>query len=156
MASLPLRAISHGPLPRATETAHLIGVASPDVPVHQVPEVDDYVPPFDGAPPELAARLTGETPEPDLAAAVLARFARPAGTATHELIVTHSFQVAWFVRDALGAPEWRWMTMNAANCALTTILYRDDRPPTLIAFNDLSHLPPELRWTGFPPTLIPH
>jgi serine/threonine-protein phosphatase PGAM5 len=119
------------------------------VPVRVVTEVDDYVPPFDGAPPELAARLAGEKPDPERAASALARFARPAEIDTHELIVTHSFQVAWFVRDALGAPDWRWMTMYAANCALTTILYRDDRPPWLLTYNDRAHLPQELQESLF-------
>jgi hypothetical protein len=28
-------------------------------------------------------------------------------------------------------------------------------PPSLLTFNDAGHLSPELRWTGFPPTLRP-
>jgi probable phosphoglycerate mutase len=88
-----------------------------------------------------------------LAAAAIEQHAHPAAADCHELIVTHSFLVAWFVRHALDAPDWRWLGLNAANCALTVILYRAARPATLISFNDMSHLPPELRWTGFPPEL---
>jgi serine/threonine-protein phosphatase PGAM5 len=160
LAGVPLSAISHSPLPRATETAALLGSALPGVPVTAVAELGDYIPPVAGAP-EALVRFLGDLTAAELAegaglaAAALQRYAVPADQDTHELIVTHSFQVTWFVRDALGAPEWRWLTLNAANCALTTILYRDDRPPTLVAVNDMAHLPPELRWTGFPPELIP-
>jgi serine/threonine-protein phosphatase PGAM5 len=35
------------------------------------------------------------------------------------------------------------------------ILYRPDRPPTLVSYNDMSHLPARLRWTGFPAELVP-
>jgi serine/threonine-protein phosphatase PGAM5 len=160
LAGLPLTAISHSPLPRATRTAELIGAFFPGLAVQMVPEVADYVPPVTGAPEPMLAFLGDVTAAElaegaQLAEAALKRFAVPADQDTHELVVTHSFQVTWFVRDALGAPEWRWLTLNAANCALTTILYRDDRPPDLVAFNDMAHLPPELRWTGFPPDLVP-
>jgi probable phosphoglycerate mutase len=88
-----------------------------------------------------------------LAAAAIERHAVTAASETHELIVTHSFLIAWFVRHALDAPDWRWLGLNVGNCALAVILYRPNRPPTLITFNDMSHLPPDLRWTGFPPEL---
>jgi serine/threonine-protein phosphatase PGAM5 len=87
------------------------------------------------------------------AAAAIERHAVPATAETHELIITHSFLIAWFVRHAFGAPEWRRPGLNVGNGALTVILYRPDRPLTLITFNDMSHLPPHLRWTSFPPEL---
>jgi probable phosphoglycerate mutase len=80
-----------------------------------------------------------------LAAAAIERFAIPSKEKRHELIVTHNFLVAWFVRDALGGPPARWLGLNQGNCALTVIRYRPDRPPALITFNDGGHLPPELR-----------
>ena len=88
-----------------------------------------------------------------LAATAIERHAGPGPTDTHELVVTHSFLIAWFVRDALGAPPERWLGLNAANAALTVIRYDAERGPALLQFNDLSHLPPELHWTGFPPHL---
>ncbi|TXG91584.1 hypothetical protein DW322_16975 [Rhodococcus rhodnii] len=32
---------------------------------------------------------------------------------------------------------------------LRSVEYRDDVPPTVVVFNETSHLPMELRWTGF-------
>lgn len=40
--------------------------------------------------------------------------------------------------------------LNSANAALTVIEYRPGLPPGITMFNDMSHLPVELRWTGFP------
>jgi probable phosphoglycerate mutase len=62
-----------------------------------------------------------------------------------ELLVTHNFVIGWFVRHALDAPAWRWMGLNQFNCALTIIQIRTDLPPMLITFNDVGHLPLDLR-----------
>ena len=70
-----------------------------------------------------------------------------------DLVITHNFLIAWLVREALEAPDWRWLGQNAANAALTVIRYAPERPPTLLVWNDTRHLPDELRWTGFPEEL---
>lgn len=67
----------------------------------------------------------------------------------HELLITHNFVIAWFVREVFGASPWRWMGINQANCGLTIIRVRSAKPPVLLTHNDLGHLPPELR-TGLP------
>ncbi|MEV1249648.1 histidine phosphatase family protein [Nonomuraea sp. NPDC049750] len=81
----------------------------------------------------------------------------PEGTQrdTHEVLVTHAYPIAWLVRHALDAPPSRWLGLNSANTALTVIEYRDRLPPTLVMFNDMSHLPTGLRWTGFPESIRP-
>ncbi|WP_232234675.1 hypothetical protein [Actinoplanes sp. N902-109] len=55
----------------------------------------------------------------------------------------------------MGAPPERWLGLNTANCALTIIRYAPGRPAALVQFNDLAHLPPELRWTGFSAPIVP-
>jgi len=94
---------------------------------------------------------------PKLAAAAIERFARPGDEPgdTHELIVTHNFFIGWFVSQALAAPPWRWLGLNQMNGALTIIAYQPGLPAGLISFNDAGHLPPELRWTGFPAAVRP-
>lgn len=87
-----------------------------------------------------------------LAAALVDRFARTPDSDgdLHEVLITHAFQIAWLIRDALDAPPSRWLGLNSANTALTVIEYRTGLPPTIVMFNDMTHLPPDLRWTGFP------
>lgn len=67
----------------------------------------------------------------------------------HEVLITHNAVIGWFVREVLEAPEWRWMTVNQAHCGLTVIAQKPGRPWSLLAHNDLGHLPFELR-TGMP------
>ncbi|WP_308054110.1 hypothetical protein [Cellulomonas xiejunii] len=63
--------------------------------------------------------------------------------------MTHAYPIAWLVRHALDAPEARWLGLESANAALTAIEYRPGVPPTLVLYNDMGHLPADLRWTGF-------
>jgi probable phosphoglycerate mutase len=161
LAGVPLDAITHSPLARATETAAgVLTVASwAGIEPESSVVVGDYPPYVPAEIPAAFAPLVegwsaGELREgPKLAGEALARFAVPADRETHELVITHSFLIGWFVRDALGAPPERWMGLNTGNAALTVIRYSDDRPPALMVHNDMSHLPPELRWTGFSPHL---
>ncbi|HEU5110196.1 MAG TPA: histidine phosphatase family protein [Micromonosporaceae bacterium] len=159
LAGVPFAGVHHSPVPRAVQTAALIGESLPAVPAAPDEALGEYVPPVPDPTelPEVFANfLASFTAEElaegaKLAVEALDRYARPAVTATRELVVTHNFVVAWFVRHALDAPDWRWLGLNLSNCALTVIAYRDDRPPTVVAVNDMAHLPPPLRWTGFPP-----
>ena len=161
LSALPVDAIWHSPLERAAHTAqilakHLPGARVQDAPelVDHVPHVPDPVPPgwsgfFDGFDAEEAA--AGDR----LATALTERFAHSAETETHEVLVTHAYQVAWLVRDALDAPTDRWLSLVCGNASVTTIEYRDGLPPAILSFNDMGHLPPDLRWTGFGPAARP-
>ncbi|MDI1461255.1 histidine phosphatase family protein [Catellatospora sp. KI3] len=163
LAASPIAAVHHGPLPRAAHTAQLITAQLPGVPVTASELADDYVP-YVPEPALMPSGLTGfldgytEQERADgarRAAALVDRFATPPEQDVHELVITHAFAVAWLVRHALDAPEHRWLGLNQANCGVTVIRYSEQRPPALLVFNDLSHLPEQLRWTGFPPRLRP-
>ncbi len=163
----PLSAIHHGPLPRAEQTARLIAGRLDGVPVHRADAAGDYAPYLphrEELPPDSAdllldrlAAFPAEERErgPALAREALRRFTGPVDGAEprHELLVTHNFLIGWLLRAALDAPAWRWTGLNHANAALTVIRYAPDRPASVLLYNDTGHLPPELRWTGFPPEL---
>ncbi|MEU2060847.1 histidine phosphatase family protein [Streptomyces sp. NPDC013455] len=165
LRDIPLAVVHHGPLPRAEQTARLIGDQLKDVPLRVSEVAGDYVPHMP-AREELPAEsadfplrfLDGVTDEERVRGAELARRAVDLFTGPvngdedrHELVVTHNFLVAWLVRDALHAPKWRWLGLNHGNAALTVIRYAPGRPSCVLVSNDMRHLPPELRWTGFPP-----
>ncbi|MFE9563753.1 histidine phosphatase family protein [Streptomyces sp. NPDC006487] len=167
LRDVPLAAVHHGPLPRAEQTARLIGEQLENVPLHVSDAAGDYVPhmpareelPADSA--DLFLRFLADVTEeeraqgPVLARRALELFTGPVDGEEdrHELVVTHNFLVAWLVRDAMDAPPWRWLGLSHANAALTVIRYAPGRPASVLVSNDLRHLPPELRWTGFPPEL---
>ncbi|MFC8828457.1 histidine phosphatase family protein [Streptomyces sp. NPDC057137] len=160
----PLSVIRHGPLPRAARTARLIHDQLDGVERELSDLAGDYIPyvPHEHElPPDHAGtmleRLAGFPAEdrergPELAREALARFTGPVegDEQRHELVVTHNFLIGWLVRDALDAPPWRWMGLNHCNAALTVIRYAPDRPSSVLLYNDMGHLPAELRWTGFP------
>ena len=163
LAGLPVDAVWHSPLPRAAASARVIGEHLPGVPVEVAAELVDHVPYIPAAtdlPPAWTGFFDGfddaeRAPGERLAAALVDRFAKPAESETHEVLVTHAFQVAWLLRHALDAPPARWLGLNSGNTALTVIEYRDGLPPTVVLFNDMGHLPQDLRWTGFPSSALP-
>lgn len=144
LAAVPLTGVFHSPVARAAQTASIVAESLGAVPVTETELLDDYPPTDEPVPGYSAlARAAG----PALGARALAEF----GTLDdrHDLLITHSQLVGWFARAALDAPVGRWVGLNAANTALTVIQFRQDRV-SLLTFNDQCHLPPELRWTGFP------
>jgi serine/threonine-protein phosphatase PGAM5 len=165
LRQVPIAAIRHGPLPRAAETAAIIAQGFPDVPVSASDQAGDYIPsdPDPAGLPRAFADLVNSYTSAEraegarLAAAAIEQFAHAgvAGSDSHELIVTHNFLIGWLVSHALAAPPWRWIGLNQMNGGLTVIAYQAAAPPRLICFNDAGHLPPALRWTGFPSTVIP-
>jgi probable phosphoglycerate mutase len=160
LSNVPLTEVFHSPVRRAAETAALVATSLKDVPVSVSPLVGEYLPYAPSAAelaPEFAPVALAHVADystqqhelgPGLAARALAEFTAPVPRS--DLIITHSQIVCWFVRAAMGAPPARWLGINAANAALTVIQYRQGWPPSLVAFNDQSHLPPSLRWTGAP------
>ncbi|MCW3839205.1 histidine phosphatase family protein [Micromonospora yasonensis] len=156
----PFVAVHHGPARRAGETATLVAAALPGVPVHETESVGDHLPHDTdpaGLPERYAAFLAGFTEReridgPRRTAEAVARLATaPPEGDVRELVITHNFLIGWLVRHALDAPERRWLGLNQHNCGLTVIRYSSGGPPSLIAHNDVAHLPPDLRATGLPP-----
>ncbi|KAA9143500.1 histidine phosphatase family protein [Microbacterium lushaniae] len=168
LASLPITAIWHSPLPRAAATARELARHLPAATVAEAAELIDnipYVPPGDTMPPGWAGFFDGYA-EADAAEGrrtadtLTERFATagPAGQGTaerHEVLITHDYPIAWLVRHALESPPARWLDLTSANAALTVLTYRAEAAPTVMMFNDMSHLSDDLRWTGFRPALRP-
>ncbi|MET7960724.1 histidine phosphatase family protein [Micromonospora zamorensis] len=157
-------AVHHGPLRRAAQTAELVAQSLPGVPVYATELAGDHLPHDTdpaGLPPAYATFLAQFTAAervdgPRVTAEAVRRFTGPVpeeapdGGPVRELVVTHTFLIAWLVRHALDAPERRWLGLNLHNAGLTVIRYSSGGPPNLIALNDVAHLPPELRGTGLP------
>ncbi|RLP77764.1 histidine phosphatase family protein [Mycetocola tolaasinivorans] len=159
LSGLPLNAAYHSPLQRAAETAELIAERLPSitlepsallfdcVPTGKTPDTPSAYEPFFGGITD-AETEAGTAQMND----AVAEFLAPKSGERHDLIISHNFVIAWFVREVLGAPDWRWMTLDQANCGLTVIHRKPGRPWSLLTHNDLAHLPVELR-TGLPDPL---
>ena len=156
LASVPFDAAWHSPLQRAQETASIMTRKIPDLEAKPSALLMDCFP--SGPAPDMPhsfdsffGAVTTEEVEAGQAqmADAVSEWLSPARGERHELLITHNFVIAWFVREVFGAPAWRWMGLNQANCGLTIIRVRTAKPPVLVTHNDLGHLPPELR-TGLP------
>lgn len=118
LAALPVDVVWHSPLPRAAHCARIVGAHLPKAAVLEAPELIDHVPHAPADPPrEWAPFFDGYGPEEAaesrrLSTALTTRFARPAETETHEVLITHAYPVAWLIRHALDAPEVRWLGLN--------------------------------------------
>lgn len=162
---MPFESVQHGPLPRAMETAQLVArQLGSKVPVSELDAAGDYIPyvpsPDEVDPEHRAGVMAFLAAVSPVEAAQGAGFAAEAirlltgppqgkGHSNH-LVVTHAFTIGWLVRHACDAPPWRWLGLDNGHAALTVLRYSTDRPSTVAVFNDMSHLPDELRWTGFP------
>jgi broad specificity phosphatase PhoE len=165
LAHLPLSRITHGPLPRAAETARVVAEQCEHPPPLSEAEVaGDYVPhvPGRGEVPDAWAdavlpAFADVSEEEALRGAALGCRAIDllAGPATEgreriEVVITHAFTIGWLVGHALDAPPWRWWPPTQSHAALTVIRYELEGPPVVAVSNDVAHLPADLRWTGFP------
>lgn len=156
LSAVPFDAAWHSPLQRAQETASIMTKNIPHLEAKPTALLMDCIP--SGPTPEMPhafepffGGVTAEEIEAGQAqmADAVSEWLSPARGERHELLITHNFVIAWFVREVFGAPDWRWMGLNQANCGLTIIRVRTGKPPVLVVHNDLGHLPPELR-TGLP------
>ncbi|UOE44735.1 histidine phosphatase family protein [Agromyces larvae] len=156
LGGIPFDAAWHSPLQRAAETAKIIAAKMPAlepepssllfdcVPSGPAPETPSAYDPFFKSFTE-AEFEAGKAQMTD----AVAEFLRSHREDRHELLITHNFVIGWFVREVLGAPDWRWVSINQANCGLTVLSQKPGRPWSLVTHNDLAHLPAELR-TGLP------
>ena len=156
LGGVPFTHAWHSPLQRATETARIMTDRMPALESQPSALLMDCIPsgptvdmphafePFFGSVTQEQIEA-GEAQMSD----AIAEFLAPAREDRHDLLITHNFVIAWFVREVFGAPSWRWLGLNQANCGLTIIRVRSAKPPVLMTHNDLGHLPAELR-TGLP------
>ncbi|MGF2948301.1 histidine phosphatase family protein [Microbacterium alcoholitolerans] len=156
LSGLPLDAVWHSPLLRAAETARAVAARLPSVDPVPSALLFDCVPSgMTEDAPTAYESFFGSVSDAEVEAGraqmadAVGEFLRRRNGDVHEVLITHNFVIAWFVREVLGAPDWRWMTLNQAHCGLTVIAQKQGRPWTLLSHNDLGHLPMELR-TGLP------
>ncbi|WP_406051615.1 histidine phosphatase family protein [Kribbella sp. NBC_00889] len=168
LQDVPFSSLHHSPLPRAAQTARLVQQElQSEVLLEDSEAAGDYVPylptqdelPADSADFLLrfleqftAAELESGA---ELARVALERFTGPVdgNDEQHQLLITHNFLVGWLVRHTLDAPKWRWLALNHCNAALTVLRFAPGRPSSVLVYNDMRHLPADLRWTGFPTDL---
>jgi broad specificity phosphatase PhoE len=152
LGGVPFTGAWTSPLQRAQETAELMTQRLPALQAEPSALLMDCVP--SGPEPDMphafepffggVTREEIEAGEAQMTDAVV-EWMTPAAEDRHDLLITHNFVIGWFVRETMRAPRWRWLGLNQANAGLTIIRVRSAKPPELLVYNDLGHLPAELR-----------
>jgi serine/threonine-protein phosphatase PGAM5 len=156
ISGLNITNVWHSPLERAWDTVRVLSERMPSITAAPSALLMDCVPTglTDEMPANYRAFFKSVT-EADIEAGsaqmsdAVAEFMSVGVSKQTDLLVTHNAVIAWFVREALAAPDWKWVTLNQANCGLTVLQHRSGRPWNVVSHNDLGHLPVELR-TGLP------
>lgn len=156
LSGVPFDRAFSSPMERAMETAQAMTSRMPSLEVEPSALLMDCVP--SGPSPDMPSVFESfyggvsaeeiQAGEAQMADAQAEWLTVRAGD-THELLITHNFVIAWFVREVFGAQPWRWIGINQAHCGLTIIRVRSAKPAVLVTHNDLGHLPAEMR-TGMP------
>ncbi|MGO3885030.1 MAG: histidine phosphatase family protein [Mycetocola sp.] len=152
LGGVPMDVAHYSPLQPAAETAEVFQSRLPALPLESSSLLFDAIPsgPSEGMPAAYES-FFGSVTDAEIEAGsaqmadAVAEYLAPRRGERHELLITHNSVVNWLVREALGAPDWRWMSLNQAHCALTVIAQRPGRPWTLLSYNDLGHIPVEDR-----------
>ncbi len=152
LGGVPFDAAWTSPLQRAQETARIMTERMPALVAEPSTLLMDCIPsgPRSDMPHAFESFFGGVTPDEIAAgeaqmADAVAEWMTPSREDRHELLITHNFVIGWFVRETFGAAEWRWLGVNQAHAGLTIIRVRSAKPPVIVTFNDLGHLPAELR-----------
>lgn len=154
LSQVGLQGIFYAPLARGEQTAEIVAAAL-GVPAEPSALLLDCVP--SAAHPEMPTSY--ESFYGGVSAAQLEAGAAQMADAAAEflsprrekriLLLTHNPVIGWLITHAMGAPDWRWLTLNQAHAALSILAQRPGRPWTLVSHNDMSHLTGDLR-TGLP------
>jgi len=156
LSGVPFDRAYSSPMERAIETAQAMTSRMPSLEIEPSALLMDCVPsgPSPDMPAVFESFFGGVSPEEIQAgeaqmADAQAEWLTVRAGDSHELLITHNFVIAWFVREVFGDAPWRWIGINQAHCGLTIIRVRSAKPAVLVTHNDLGHLPAEMR-TGMP------
>jgi broad specificity phosphatase PhoE len=166
LSSLNVDVIHTSSLRRTLETAQILAVEHPDIPIRSSRLLWECVP----ALPDFALQWFKEHPDPgdgqlspemqpwrgvwsevndlqqlatdfEQASQAWDKYFIPArGKDRHDILVSHGNLIRYFVMRALQASPASWINMEIHNCSICQIVIDADARPTLVSFNDCGHL----------------
>ena len=132
---------------RARQTAMIINQDFPELELQQTRLIRDCTSPtwrkdvMDGEDPEELMMCTD-----NLDAAFSKYFIpSPDEEDRNEIIVCHGNVIRYFVTKVLKVNPMSWLQMTTGNCGLTVVSIKPNGSMKLISFNDMGHIPSNLR-----------
>jgi len=140
LAEYPIRGMSSSTVPRAVETAELLGEALPVRRLQRTKLLLEGIPtPIPQARGLPRALIAAHRQRMD---AAFERFFRPTrGRDRHDVLVCHGNIIRYLLRKALGDSANKWWRVETHHCGLSTVTVDGDGAMRLIALNDIGHLP---------------
>jgi serine/threonine-protein phosphatase PGAM5 len=148
LKDLPVAAIHHSTLRRATETAQIIAEALPQAPLKPSDLIWENVP---SVPPQYADSFANLDREEIRALSrrgdrAFRHYFKPAqGEDRLELMVCHGNLIRQFMCRTLKVPIKAWANADIHNCGLTEVRIEGDGRMLLVSHNDTGHLPLEIK-----------
>jgi len=149
LKSLPanMSALISSTMTRARQTAMIINQDFPELELQQTRLIRECTPPTwreDIMEGETSEELENCTD--DLDAAFSKYFIlSPDGEDRNDIIVCHGNVIRYFVTKILKVETMSWLQMTTGNCGLTVVRIKPDGSMKLVSFNEMGHIPPNLR-----------
>lgn len=156
--NIPLTAIHVSTLLRAVQTSEPLAKAHPDIKVSFTHKLLECIPPL---VPELRDDYFKDVSDEDLrrhywhAERAFSSFVRrTTGADKHEVLIAHGNLIRYLVCRAMDVDATAWSALTSFNCGITRIVVESNGLCSLISYNELGHLPPDLHtdnlfFTGF-------
>lgn len=147
LKDLPITAIYTSPHEQTGNTADIIRQSLPDADFYASDELKQYRSSSVSRTftREMLQRAFEENHQPQIESAV-ARFFQPADDKDiHEVLVCHGNIILDLVCHVTGVNAEAWSHMLINNCAINIIAIESERDMQLVAFNDVRHLPDNMR-----------
>jgi serine/threonine-protein phosphatase PGAM5 len=149
LKSLPVKMSSliSSTMTRARQTAMIINRDFPGLELQQTSLIRECTPPtwrediMEGEDPEEIQKCTD-----NLDTAFSKYFIpSPDEEDRNDIIVCHGNVIRYFVTKVLKVETMSWLQMTIGNCGLTVVRIKPDGSMKLVSFNDMGHIPPNLR-----------
>jgi serine/threonine-protein phosphatase PGAM5 len=149
LKSLPIKMSSliSSTMTRARQTAMIINQDFAELELQQSSLIRECTPPtwrediMEGEDPEELKNCTD-----NLDAAFSKYFIpSPDEEDRNDIIVCHGNVIRYFVTKVLKVETMSWLQMTTGNCGLTVVRIKPDGFMKLVSFNDMGHIPPNLR-----------
>jgi len=149
LKSLPVKMSSliSSTMTRARQTAMIINQEFPELELQQTRLISECTPPtwrediMEGESLEELKNCTD-----NLDAAFSKYFIpSPGEEDQNDIIVCHGNVIRYFVTKILKVETMSWLQMTTGNCGLTVVRIKSNGSMKLVFFNDMGHIPPNLR-----------
>lgn len=133
-------------MPRARQTALVIGREFPDLELQQSDLLRECTPPTRRQ--DVMDRVGAERAREcrDGLDQAFSEYFKPSRDADrHDIIVCHGNVIRYFTTRVLGVDPEAWLGMSIGNCSLTIVRVTANGTMMLMSYNDMGHMPPNLQ-----------